>query len=150
MDIINELILSAKLILALILGSVVGYERERDGKDAGIRTYASICIGACVFILIASHLTEDKSAIARVMTGVVTGIGFIGAGIIFQDKDNKPKGLTTASTIWCTASIGIAVALDMFIIAIICTATIYFLLEVSHYKWYVIWKNKIRKNVDKK
>ena len=52
MDIQTELILSSKLIIALILGAIVGYERERDGKDAGLRTYASICMGACIFILI--------------------------------------------------------------------------------------------------
>ncbi|CAM3863962.1 hypothetical protein B0A58_14185 [Flavobacterium branchiophilum NBRC 15030 = ATCC 35035] len=144
MDIINELIISSKLILALILGAIVGYERERDGKDAGLRTYASICVGACVFMLIASHLTEDKSAIARIMTGIVTGIGFIGAGIIFKDEENKPKGLTTASTIWCTASIGIAVGLNMFIIAIVATVLIFFLLALPHYKWYEKWKQSIK------
>ena len=144
MDIQTELILSSKLIIALILGAIVGYERERDGKDAGLRTYASICMGACIFILIAGHLTTDNSAIARVMTGVITGIGFIGAGIIFKDAKNKPKGLTTASTIWCTASIGIAVGLNMFIIAIVGTILLFFILELSHYKWYIKWKQSIK------
>ncbi len=147
-DILAELILSAKLLLSIILGAIVGYERERDGKDAGLRTYASIALGACIFMIIASHLTKDNSAIARVMTGVVTGIGFIGAGIIFKDAENKPKGLTTAATIWCTASIGIAVGLNMFIIAVVATILLFFILEVSHYKWYRKWKEKIRKHAD--
>lgn len=144
MDIQTEIILSAKLVAAAILGAVVGYERERDGKDAGLRTYASICMGACIFMLIASHLTNDNSAIARVMTGIITGIGFIGAGIIFKDAENKPKGLTTASTIWCTASIGIAVGLNMFVIAVAATILLFFLLELSHYEWYKRWKASIR------
>ena len=150
MDVTTELVFSSKLFLALLLGAIVGYERERDGKDAGLRTYASICLGACIFMIIASHLTQDNSAIARVMTGVVTGIGFIGAGIIFKDAENKPKGLTTASTIWCTASIGIAVGLNMFVIAIVATILLFFLLELAHYKWYKKWKNKIKEDADTK
>ena len=63
--------------------------------------------------------------------------------IIFKDAENKPKGLTTASTIWCTASIGIAVGLNMFVIAIVATILLFFLLELAHYKWYKKWKNKI-------
>lgn len=143
MDIQIELFMSSKLILALVLGAIVGFERERDGKDAGIRTYASISIGACIFMLIASHLTTDNSAIARVMTGVITGIGFIGAGIIFKDAENRPKGLTTASSMWCSASIGIAVGLNMFIIAIVGTILLFFLLALPHYKWYKKWKQSI-------
>jgi len=150
MDVTTELVFSSKLFLALLLGAIVGYERERDGKDAGLRTYASICLGACIFMIIASHLTQDNSAIARVMTGIVTGIGFIGAGIIFKDAENKPKGLTTASTIWCTASIGIAVGLNMFVIAIVATILLFFLLELAHYKWYKKWKNKIKEDADTK
>lgn len=150
MDVTTELVFSSKLFLALLLGAIVGYERERDGKDAGLRTYASICLGACIFMIIASHLTQDNSAIARVMTGIVTGIGFIGAGIIFKDAENKPKGLTTASTIWCTASIGIAVGLNMFVIAIVAKILLFFLLELAHYKWYKKWKNKIKEDADTK
>lgn len=150
MDVTTELVFSSKLFLALLLGAIVGYERERDGKDAGLRTYASICLGAFIFMIIASHLTQDNSAIARVMTGIVTGIGFIGAGIIFKDAENKPKGLTTASTIWCTASIGIAVGLNMFVIAIVATILLFFLLELAHYKWYKKWKNKIKEDADTK
>jgi len=150
MDVTTELVFSSKLFLALLLGAIVGYERERDGKDAGLRTYASICLGACIFMIIASHLTQDNSAIARVITGIVTGIGFIGAGIIFKDAENKPKGLTTASTIWCTASIGIAVGLNMFVIAIVATILLFFLLELAHYKWYKKWKNKIKEDADTK
>ncbi len=150
MDVTTELVFSSKLFLALLLGAIVGYERERDGKDAGLRTYASICLGAFIFMIIASHLTQDNSAIARVMTGIVIGIGFIGAGIIFKDAENKPKGLTTASTIWCTASIGIAVGLNMFVIAIVATILLFFLLELAHYKWYKKWKNKIKEDADTK
>ena len=62
----------------------------------------------------------------------------------FKDAKNKPKGLTTASTIWCTASIGIAVGLNMFIIAIVGTILLFFILELSHYKWYIKWKQSIK------
>lgn len=143
MDIITETILSLKLIIALFMGGFVGYERERDNKDVGVRTYASVCVGACLFMVIATHLTDDNSALARVMSAIITGIGFIGAGIIFKDAENKPKGLTTASTIWCTASIGIAVGLSMFVIATVATGIIFFLLSLNHQNWYrKIFKNK--------
>lgn len=148
MDIQTELIYSSKLILAFALGAAVGYERERAKKDAGLRTYGSIAMGACLFMIIASHLTTDNSAIARVMTGIITGIGFLGAGIIFKDVENKPKGLTTASTIWCTASIGIAIGLNMFVIAIVGCLILFFILELSHYAWYKNWKNKIKNKSD--
>jgi len=82
------------------------------------------------------------------MTGIITGIGFLGAGIIFKDVENKPKGLTTASTIWCTASIGIAIGLNMFVIAIVGCLILFFILELSHYAWYKNWKNKINSKSD--
>jgi len=148
MDIQTELIYSSKLIVAFALGAAVGYEREQDNKDAGLRTYGSIAMGACLIMIIASHLTTDNSAIARVMTGIITGIGFLGAGIIFKDAENKPKGLTTASTIWCTASIGIAIGLNMFVIAIVGCLILFFILQLSHYAWYKNWKNKIKNKSD--
>lgn len=148
MDIQTEVILSSKLIIALLLGGVIGYERERDNKDAGIRTYASICVGACLFMIIASHLTQDSSAIARVTASIITGIGFVGAGIIFKDTENRPKGLTTSATIWCTAGVGIAIGLNMFIIAILAAAIIFFLLALNHFKWYKEWKKRTGSDSD--
>lgn len=80
MDIQTELLLFSKPVVAAIPGSGVGYVRERDRKDGGLRTDASSCIGACISIFFAGHLMNDNPSIAIVMTGIITGIGFIGAG----------------------------------------------------------------------
>lgn len=146
MDIATELILCSKLLAALLLGGFIGVERERGNKDAGLRTYASVCMGACLFVIIASHLTQEEAAIARVVAAVVTGIGFIGAGIIFKDSENRPKGLTTAATLWSTASVGVALALGMFTIAIFASALIFFILSLTHLNFYRKWISKIKQS----
>ena len=83
MDIYTELIYGLRMILAAFIGGLVGLERERHDSDAGIRTYMAISMGACAFSLISIHAGGD---LTRIAAQVVTGIGFIGAGVIFQDK----------------------------------------------------------------
>lgn len=76
-----------------------GNERETSHKDAGIRTFGAIILASCLFVAIASHLTDDKSAIARMLAAIATGLGFIGAGLSFKDKSNSLLGLTTSSAL---------------------------------------------------
>ena len=130
-----ELIIGAKLLFALLLGGIVGFEREQHSKFAGVRTFGAIAVSACIFVAIAEHLTNDTSAIARILAAIATGIGFIGAGLIFKDG-NHMHGLTTSASLWATAGIGSAVALNMFIIASMATAIVYFLLHVKRFGWY--------------
>ena len=132
-----ELIIVAQLIVAFILGAVIGLERERHGNSAGIRTYAAVTLGAALFTLIGIH-TTDVTAAGRIVANIVTGIGFLGAGIIYRDNaKDLTYGLTTASSIWATAAVGVAVAYNMYVIAVTATIAIYFLLALQHFRWYI-------------
>lgn len=144
MDIQIELIIVAKLVVSFLLGAFIGFDREKHGRDAGIRTYAAVCIGATLFTAVAAHLVNDVAATSRVIANIVTGVGFLGAGIIYRDSSaGTSHGLTTAATVWCTAAVGVAVGLNMFIIAIVGAIALYFLLSLHHQHWYIKWKKKM-------
>jgi putative Mg2+ transporter-C (MgtC) family protein len=139
-----ELIIIGKILYALLLGAIIGLDRERHGKDAGIRTYAAVCIGSAIFTCIASYMTEDSTAESRIIANIITGVGFLGAGIIYRnDEAGSSQGLTTAATAWCTAALGVAVGMDMFFIAAAGTVILYLLLSLYRYKWYIRWKEKL-------
>lgn len=138
-----ELLILAKVIAAFFFGAVIGYDREKHGQDAGIRTYAAVCIGAAVFTSLAAHL-GDVAAASRIVANIVMGVGFLGAGIITRnDAENNSFGLTTAATIWCTAAVGVTVGLNEFILAVGTTMVLYFLLSLDHQHWYQDWKQRI-------
>ncbi|MBX2933870.1 MAG: MgtC/SapB family protein [Ferruginibacter sp.] len=144
MDVQIELIIVSKILFAFLLGAFIGFDRERHGLDAGIRTYAAVCIGATLFTSVAVHITGDVTAASRIIANIVTGVGFLGAGIIYRNSSvGTSYGLTTAATVWCTAAVGVAVGLNMFIIAVVGSLALYFLLSLHHQKWYVKWKNKM-------
>jgi len=145
MDINTELIILLKLVVSFILGAFIGLDRERHGHDAGIRTYGAVCLGATLFTAITTHLASDPAAASRVIANIVTGVGFLGAGIIYRNSAaNTSHGLTTAATVWCTSAVGVAVALNMFIIATASAGALYFLLSLHHQKWYLKWKKNIK------
>lgn len=146
MDVNTELIIVCKLIVAFILGAFIGFDREKHGRDAGIRTYAAVCIGATLFTSVAAHLS-DTAATSRIVANIVMGIGFLGAGIIYRNNQSS-YGLTTAATIWCTAGVGVAIGLNMYIIAIAAAVTLYFVLALHHQKWYIKWKASFRRKED--
>ncbi|GEP52651.1 methyltransferase [Flavobacterium noncentrifugens] len=146
MDIAEELPILLKLIISFLLGAFIGFDREKHGSDAGIRTYAAVCIGATLFTAIAVHLVKDIAATSRIIANIVTGVGFLGAGIIYRNNSaGTSHGLTTAATIWCTSAVGVAIGLNMFVIAIVSSLALYFLLSLHHQKWYVRWKKKMMK-----
>ncbi|MDP1842541.1 MAG: MgtC/SapB family protein [Sediminibacterium sp.] len=143
-DINVELIIASKLIVSFLLGAFIGFDRERHGAAAGIRTYAAVCIGATLFTAIANHLVGDTGAASRVIANIITGVGFLGAGIIYRNNSaGTSHGLTTAATVWCTAAVGVAIGLNMFIIAVVAAVALYFLLSLHHQNWYVKWKKKM-------
>ncbi|MGJ1361133.1 MgtC/SapB family protein [Sphingobacterium spiritivorum] len=146
MDINFELLLSAKLLLALVLGGVVGIEREKEQQNMGIRTFACICVASCLFVSVAAHLTEDKSATARMLAAIATGLGFIGAGIGFRNEKNMPTGLTTAAGLWTIAAVGIAIALNMFVLAISATAITLLIFSFNQFAWYRRFIKKLSNN----
>jgi len=101
-----------RLVMAAVLGGVLGYERERQGKAAGVRTHMLVALGAALFVLVPQQAGVSGADMTRVIQGVVAGIGFLGAGAIIKGgAEESVKGLTTAAGIWLTAAIGIACGL---------------------------------------
>lgn len=146
MEIQGELFIALKILLAGVAGGFIGFDRERHGLDAGIRTYATVCLGATLFTVLGEHL-EDTSAISRVISNIIVGIGFLGAGVIYKDhssSSSNSKGLTSAASIWCTAAVGVAIGLDKYVLVVVALGSLFFLLSLDHQKWYVRWKERIK------
>lgn len=125
-----------RVIFACFLGALIGWERERHRNiiSAGIRTYGAIALGACSFGIVSlTILNADPS---RVAAQVVSGIGFLGGGIIFRQGDYV-TGLTTAATLWATASVGLAVAVGMYLTSLLIALLILLLLYLPRLTW---WK----------
>ena len=113
---------SMRLLMAAILGGILGYEREQQGKNAGLRTHMLVSAGAALFVLVPQQAGMSEEGISRVIQGLLAGIGFLGAGTILHlEGEHKVKGLTTAAGIWFTAAIGIAVGLGREATAILST-----------------------------
>lgn len=111
-----------RLLLAGLLGGALGYERERSGKAAGLRTHMLVAIGAALFVLVPQQAGMVVGDMSRVIQGIVTGVGFLGAGaIIKQASEQSVHGLTTAAGVWMTAAIGIACGLGREATAVLST-----------------------------
>jgi putative Mg2+ transporter-C (MgtC) family protein len=101
-----------RLLLAALLGGLLGWERESKGKAAGLRTHMLVALGAAVFVMIPQQAGLDDADLSRIIQGVVAGIGFLCAGTILKGRNEEQvQGLTTAAGIWLTAAIGVAVGL---------------------------------------
>ncbi len=109
-----------KLVLSLALGALVGLEREIHKKPAGLRTHTLVCVGSTLFAVLSVSFGEDP---ARIAAGVVTGVGFLGAGMIIQAKD-KVVGLTTAAELWALAAIGVAAGVGNYFAAVAAAAVV--------------------------
>ena len=115
--------------LASLLGALLGAERERAGKAAGLRTHMLVALGAALFVLFPVEAGMELADLSRVIQGVATGIGFIGAGTILKRADgDQVQGLTTAATIWLTGAIGMAVGAGQLWLPIVCTITAWLIL----------------------
>jgi putative Mg2+ transporter-C (MgtC) family protein len=111
-----------RLLLAAMLGGILGFEREHKGKAAGVRTHMLVAMGAAVFVMVPSHLGAEEDALSRVVQGIVAGIGFLCAGTILKGDDlSQVKGLTTAAGLWLTAAIGIAAGMGREATAVLTT-----------------------------
>lgn len=128
MDLNHEI--AARLLLSAALGGAIGLEREYHHKSAGLRTSMLICMGACFFMIVswaaATHPEDDHT---RIAAQIVAGIGFLGAGVILRERGNV-VGLTTAATVWATASVGTAVGIGMYVTSMFATGLILFALVV--------------------
>lgn len=137
----NDVELLSRVLIASLLGAFIGWERERHGISAGIRTYGAISLGACVFGIVSlSILGADPS---RVAAQVATGVGFLGGGVIFR-QDKFVSGLTTAATLWATAALGLTVACGMYMVATLTSILIYLMLYLPRLRW---WKKISGKTV---
>jgi putative Mg2+ transporter-C (MgtC) family protein len=133
-----ELEFLIKIGLSIVLGGVIGLERESSQHPAGLRTMILVCLGSTLFMFI-PYFSLDESFgglnvvldVTRVAAGVVTGIGFLGAGVIFKEGINV-KGLTTAASIWIVASVGLLVGIGFYLIAIVATIAITMILHFVH------------------
>lgn len=127
-----ELEIVLRLLLAAALGAVIGYQRERAAKPAGLRTHVLICLGAALFAIASTHGFGPGASPARIAAGVVTGIGFLGAGAIIQSREGIVVGLTTAATIWAVAAIGLAAGAGLYIVSVVSTAIALIVLVLPH------------------
>ena len=120
-----------RLAAALLAGGIIGLQREASGKAAGLRTHMLVCAGTALFVLATLEVGMQQDAMSRVVQGLATGIGFLGAGAILKLEDrNQIKGLTTAAGIWMTAAIGVAIGLGQLGTAAIGTVFAWFVLAV--------------------
>jgi putative Mg2+ transporter-C (MgtC) family protein len=121
-----------RLLLATALGAIIGYQRERAGKSAGLRTHILICAGAALFTVASLYGFGAVADPARVAAGIVAGIGFLGAGAIIRREEGVVAGLTTAATIWAVAAIGLAAGAGLYLVSAVTTAIVLIVLFLPH------------------
>ncbi len=127
-----ELEMVLRLLMATALGAIIGYQRERAGKSAGLRTVVLVCVGAALFTMASIYGFGVMADPARVAAGIVIGIGFLGAGAIMRREGGHIEGLTTAATIWTMAAIGLATGAGLYLISAVTTAVILIVLCLPH------------------
>ena len=121
-----------QLALAAVLGAFIGIERELRKKEAGLRTYTLVSLGACIFTIIALHLAVSHLGIVdpgRVIQAIAIGIGFIGGGVIFQ-RPSRIEGLTTAAGLWTSSGIGISIGAKYYLLGIVSTGIVLLIFTV--------------------
>lgn len=117
-----------RLVVAVVLGALVGYERERKGKPAGVRTHGMVCLGAALFTVVSFYGFGASSDQSRVAAMIVSGIGFLGAGAVLHQRESV-HGLTTAASLWVTAAIGLAIGVGMIGMSFMTTILVFLLLR---------------------
>ncbi len=129
-----------RILISVAIGGLIGLEREYRNKSAGFRTLILICMGSCLFTLVSIYIGNGSTD--RIASNIVTGIGFLGAGVIFHNE-NKVNGLTTAATIWITAGLGMCAAAGMYFAAAIgCIIVLGILLMLTKFEQ---WMDKVNR-----
>ena len=128
-----------RVALALLASALVGLEREKTKHAAGMRTHMLVCVGATLITLVSMDVFPEDPA--RVAAGIVTGIGFLGAGTIFRDKNNV-RGLTTAASIWAVAGVGLALGAGAIFIATVGTVAMLITLELGRLQATILGKKR--------
>jgi len=124
---IPDIELAIRILLAVILGGLIGSEREAHDRPAGLRTHILVCVGSTLFTIISVSFTGQYIDASRVAAGIVTGIGFLAAGAIFR-AEKHVQGLTTAADIWVIAAIGIAIGIGYYSAALMSALVVFIVL----------------------
>jgi putative Mg2+ transporter-C (MgtC) family protein len=133
--------ITLRLLVAAILGGLLGYEREQQGKSAGVRTHMMVAMGAALFVLIPQQAGASSADLSRVLQGLIAGVGFLGTGaIIMGNREVATRGLTTAASLWVTAAIGVAAGMGRESTAVL--STLIALLILSVVPWIYRTKNQ--------
>jgi len=121
---LNDISITLRLLLALLMGGLIGMERGHHGRAAGMRTHVLVCLGSCMTALVGIYILQyvnPNENVTRIAAQVISGIGFLGAGTILIRNQAVITGLTTAAGVWCTATIGIALGYGFYLGAIVTT-----------------------------
>ncbi|MBC7233616.1 MAG: MgtC/SapB family protein [Chloroflexi bacterium] len=125
-----------RLLLAVVLGGIIGWERETVDKPAGLRTLTLVCVGSTLFVLLSLDLIHAQGELAwdplRIVAAIIQGIGFLGAGTVLQ-RGETVRGLTTAAALWAVTAVGVAVGFGMYTTAVLGAFTILLVLRGLHY-----------------
>ena len=132
-----------RIFVAGLLGGVIGFEREFRAKEAGVRTHFIVALGSALFMIISQYAFSGRFDAARVAAQVVSGIGFIGAGVIIFQK-NVVRGITTAAGLWVAAAIGLACGAAMYSVAIAATLMTVLVLETMHFITRIYGEKELR------
>ncbi len=133
--------ITLRLLVAAVLGGLLGYEREQQGKSAGVRTHMMVAMGAALFVLIPQQAGASSADLSRVLQGLIAGVGFLGTGaIIMGNREVATRGLTTAASLWVTAAIGVAAGMGRESTAVL--STLIALLILSVVPWIYRTKNQ--------
>ncbi len=131
----HETVFVGKLALCLLLGILIGVERELRNKPAGISTHCFVMAGACLFTFISTVV--DPNSPARIAAQVVSGVGFLGAGMILKSDNNSVRNLTTAAAIWFAAAIGMAIGIGWYLVAVIASVYAVIVPRIPHVKTWI-------------
>ncbi len=124
-----------RILLSVLVGGIIGFERERHRRAAGLRTHILVCVGSALIALTSVYIAENYSSVyqncdpARVAAGIITGIGFLGAGTIIRERASI-LGLTTAASLWSVAGLGLALGVGFYKAAIVAAVAIFLTLAV--------------------
>jgi putative Mg2+ transporter-C (MgtC) family protein len=131
----DDVVVLGRLVLAALAGAIIGWNRFRAGKSAGVGTHALVALGSALFVVVPLQLStgQDQQAFTRIIQGIATGVGFLGAGEIFRESSRSPRihGLTSAAAIWVTASLGVVAACASAFLVVAATALILLVFGIS-------------------
>jgi putative Mg2+ transporter-C (MgtC) family protein len=144
-DVTQVVRVTVRLVMAMLLAGVIGWERERGDNAAGLRTHILVALGAALMVVSTEEAGADAASVTRVVQGIAAGIGFIGGGVILKlPEEKRIEGLTTAATIWLAAAIGMAAGMGRLVSALLGLLLAWLVLGLlTKLKWHINPKNEI-------